>query len=434
MTELVRWTAGVPDRSVPSHRHLAESDPAPIGSATAFGTFGELLQGRLPDGDDFLVTLPIARWSRAAFRLEPHAASVRVRPADKLKSRHLAEMMLDRYHVRGGGLLLLDSELPEGKGMASSSADLVATARAVARALGREAAPNEVESLLRGIEPTDGVMHDGVVAFHHREVSLRAHLGHLPPMTVVGIDEGGEVSTTEFNRRPKQFTERDRRTYESLLTALTEAIRGGDAGTIGEVATRSALMNQRLCPKRTLPEMIAVCGEVGGLGLVAAHSGTALGILIDDDDPARAVRIARARRACATFAARVWIEDCLPGRSVSGVDRRPAYLPDEGPATGPRRLIPFREGTAMTSADGQTPGAERVTAVRRVWADTLGTAVSNDTDFFDVGGESRHALTIYAGIEPILHRRPPLRVLFENPRFGDFIDEIGAARPVPEET
>ncbi len=282
------------------------------GSATAFGTFGELLQGMLPDGTDFLVTLPIARWSTAHFLFDPDAAAVHARPADRSKSRRLAEMMLERYRIPGGGVLRLYGELPVGKGLASSSADLVATARAVGRALGVHPEPAEIEDLLRPIEPSDGVMYPGVVVFHHREVRLRVRLGQLPPLTVVSIDEGGEVETVGFNRRPKNYSVQDKLTYERLLTELSAAIRQGDAAAIGQVATRSAWMNQRLCPKRTLEQMLAVCEAVDGLGVVAAHSGTVLGLLLSNTASDHHGRLEKARLACSELAETVWVDRCLP--------------------------------------------------------------------------------------------------------------------------
>lgn len=295
-------------------------------SASTFGTFGELLQGALPDGPDFLVTMPIARWSTARFLLDPSAAAVHVRPARKVKSRRLVDAMLRRYGVTAGGVLYVDSELPEGKGLASSSADMVATAAAVGRAIGIDPGPAVIEDLLRPIEPSDGVMHHGVVAFAHREVRLYRHLGHLPPLTVVGIDEGGQIETVAFNQRPKAFTRGHRRTYQRLLDTLGDAVLAGDARTIGDVATRSALMNQRLCPKRCLDDMIAICAEVGGAGVVTAHSGTALGILLDRARPGYAARLERTRLACARLAGTVWVDHCLPGFE-SVVDSRAAYLP-----------------------------------------------------------------------------------------------------------
>jgi L-threonine kinase len=290
----------------PSIRHNAR------GTGQAFGTFGELLQGVLPDPDrGFLVTMPISRGSTAVFQLDCATTEVRVLPASKQKSLRLVRAMLDHYGVEAGGCLTIDSDLPAGKGMASSSADLVATARAVSDALAVPATPATIEDFLRQIEPTDGVMYPGVVAFHHQEVRLRAYLGQLPAMTIVGIDEGGEVDTIAFNQIPKPFSARDQREYARLLGIVADAILFEDVVAIGYVATRSALMNQRLWPKRTLEQMIAICADVGGVGVVNAHSGTALGLLLADDDPNYPQRLGSAVRACSALAETVWTDHSL---------------------------------------------------------------------------------------------------------------------------
>ncbi|WP_394617109.1 kinase [Lentzea sp. JNUCC 0626] len=269
-----------------------------VAVSSAFGTFGELLQGALPDdGPDFLVTLPIARWATATFAYESTLDGVEVFPATKTKARRVAEAVLARFRG-GGGSLRLSGSLPEGKGLASSSADLVATARAVAAALGVDMPPRLVEDLLRGIEPTDGVMYPGAVAFEHRNVALLAELGDLPPMTIVGIDEGGSVDTVAFNRIPKNFTPRERDEYARLLDETRIAVGSGDVAAIGRVATRSAHLNQRLCRKRTLTAMTALSAEVGGVGVVAAHSGSAIGLLIPNDVANFRGRLAEAINRC----------------------------------------------------------------------------------------------------------------------------------------
>jgi len=267
------------------------------GAGTAFGTFGELLQGTLPDGTDFLVTMPINRCTTAWFRLEPDGP-LRVFPSDKLKSYALARAMLGD----AGGTLVIDGDLPVGKGLASSSADLVATARAIGGALGISTTPEAVEDLLRAIEPTDGVMYAGVVAFEHRAVRLRHFLGVLPPLTVVAVDEGGEVDTIAFNRAPKPFSARERREYARLLKLIGEAVRDRDLVAVGCIATRSAELNQRLNHKRHLAEMSRVCAEEGGLGVICAHSGTMTGILLADEQSGHDERLARVSRACAALA------------------------------------------------------------------------------------------------------------------------------------
>jgi L-threonine kinase len=269
------------------------------GVSTCFGTFGELLQGVLPGrAGDFLVTLPVARWAMATFQADPTAQGVRVHPAHKTKARSLAELILAGTATAGGGVLTIESSLPEGKGMASSSADLVATARAVANALHLDLRPRRLEELLRRIEPTDGVLYPGIVAFDHREVRLRARLGSLPTMTIVGVDEGGVVDTVAFNRIAKPFSGADRREYARLLDAMADAVRRADLAAVGALASRSAVMNQALWPKRSLAAVLDICAEIGGLGVVAAHSGTMLGILLDVSDPAYRTKIAGTVRAC----------------------------------------------------------------------------------------------------------------------------------------
>ncbi|MFI6088717.1 kinase [Streptomyces sp. NPDC051218] len=295
---------------------VAGAGSAGIGVGTAFGTFGELLQGVLPEGDgDFLVTLPVARWTMATFRREPDSGGeVTVRPARKTKALQLArtigELAERQTGVSTGGTLHVDSVIPEGKGLASSSADLVATARAVGQALGVAMPPTRIERLLADIEPTDGVLYPAIVAFHHRTVRLRGVLGSLPVMAVVGIDEGGSVDTVDFNRIPKPFTLADHHEYARLLDRLACAVRRRDLAEVGRVATRSAQMNQLLRHKWTLGPIREICREVGGLGVVVAHSGTAVGILLDTEDPSYTQRVSAAAQACG---------ELMGGRTEGGV-------------------------------------------------------------------------------------------------------------------
>lgn len=280
---------------------------ARTGVSAAFGTFGELLQGVLPEErGDFLVTLPIARWARATFTAAP-GAEVEVRPAHKSKARALVGMITDGMPEPVGGMLTIDSGLVEGKGLASSSADLVATARAVADALGLDMPPRRIESYLARIEPTDGVLYPGIVAFYHRRVELHSMLGSLPSMTVVGVDEGGLIDTVAFNRIPKPFSRADRSEYAALLDRLAAAVAANDLAGVGAVATRSAVMNQVLRPKRLLAAMVEICRAVGGLGVVAAHSGTSLGVLLDVAETGYADKVVAAAKAGLAVAGNVTV-------------------------------------------------------------------------------------------------------------------------------
>lgn len=282
--------------------------PNRVGVGSAFGSCGELLQGvTAADDRDFLVTLPIRQGSVAVFEPGVAEGEIETIPPHKTKSRTLAELMMERSGRPCAGRLTIVSDLAEGKGLASSTADLVATARAIADAQGRRVCAAEIEDLLRDIEPSDGVMYPGSVAFYHREVRLLARLAQLPALTIVLADEGGQLDTVEFNRREKPFTAADKREYTRLLTGLTEAMARSDHRGIGEIATRSALMNSVLRERPHLDMVCTAARRMGALGVVIAHSGTTTGIILADADPDYIAKLAEAQRISADYAATVSI-------------------------------------------------------------------------------------------------------------------------------
>ncbi|MFC4127270.1 GHMP family kinase ATP-binding protein [Nocardia rhizosphaerae] len=276
-----------------------------IGVGRAYGSCGELLQGVTAGDRHFLVTLPIRRGSVAVF--EPGGESITVAPEHKSKARRLASAMIARSPLLRGGRLTVHSELPEGKGLASSTADLVATARAVADAEGRVLPVAELEADLRAIEPSDGVMYPGTVAYLHREVRLLARLGTLPALTIVTGDEGGTVDTVEFNREQHRFGPAAQREYDRLLDDLRLAVARGDAAGIGAVATRSAQLSTALRARPHLESTIRAASAIGAVGVVVAHSGTTTGILLADAHPRCREQLLAARRICAEFAGAVTV-------------------------------------------------------------------------------------------------------------------------------
>lgn len=286
--------------SMPRAVDTTADRPTRTGLGRSFGTFGELLQGVLePEGDHFMVTLPVARWSRASFRRSDALAEVAVTPVHKWKAAQAAGAALRTLGLKSGGSLVIDSELPEGKGMASSSADLVAAVRAVASSFNEHLSPDSIADLLRPIEPTDGVMYDETTVFDHRAVRLRSRLGRFPPMVVLAFDEGGQVDTIGFNRglarRPAAVVAE----YRDLLAQIEAAASRGDLALAGQVATRSTELNAAQVARPKLPALRRLNGDIGGLGIACAHSGTMLGVLLPADDGELDAKVDHARRRAA---------------------------------------------------------------------------------------------------------------------------------------
>ncbi|MDT0343924.1 GHMP family kinase ATP-binding protein [Streptomyces litchfieldiae] len=299
-------------------RHDVGPGPVTTGHRTGYGrasgTFGELLQGVLPDdGRDFLVTLPISEFSAARFTPTGAGEPLTVIPAAKEKTRRLLLTMTAACGYRGGGVLELTSGLAEGKGLASSSADLVAAARAVADALGLPLEATAIEALLRQIEPSDGVMYDGIVSYYHRESRLRERLGCLPRLTIVAVDEGGQVDTVRYNRSLRPRTDREKQEYAELLATLTTAVRAHDLATVGMVATRSAVLSTKVRPRPYLSPLVRIGREADALGLALAHSGTVLGVLIAEHDPEHDAKLRQLTTACRLLggAVSVYTSSCL---------------------------------------------------------------------------------------------------------------------------
>ncbi|HHT7012770.1 kinase [Bacillus paranthracis] len=278
-----------------SNQLLLEKDYTRVvrkGNGKAYGTFGELLQGVLPENRDFLVTLPINRYSQCEFISMPESKELSIYPSNQTKSLEMAKQILQFYNLPMGGVIKIYSELSKGKGLASSTADMVAVSRAIESCFEINIPNSTLEILLSRIEPSDGVMYPGIVSFYHKEVKVRELIADCPPLTIMALDEGGRVDTVTFNNLPKPFNLEEKQEYQKLLDQMVFSLRNKDLNLLGEVTTRSAELNQKLHRKQTFEQVRSICEAIEGLGVVIAHSGTYVGILISNTDPFYSQKIA----------------------------------------------------------------------------------------------------------------------------------------------
>ena len=254
-------------------------------TSRAPGSCGELAQGML-DGGYFLVSCPIDMYSTATVALSPGSGRVDV-PVDAPKSRQAVELTLAHFGARDmDARLSLSSQLPRGKGMASSTADVSAAIAATAAALGMEPdmPPAQIAQIALQIEPSDSVMLTGIAILDHKQGSIARTLGPPPPMRVVALDFGGGVDTLAFNGVNRDATLKSLQPqFSEALALIEQGVRNGSATDIGAGATRSAVANQHLLYKPQLDAVLQLGHDVGAVGVNAAHSGTVLGLLFEDD-------------------------------------------------------------------------------------------------------------------------------------------------------
>jgi uncharacterized protein involved in propanediol utilization len=259
------------------------------GVATAH--YGELFQGQIEDETGqqrrCLVSLPCdSLFSRVVFRPQ-FTADLTIKPERKHKAERAVRLTLERFNATDiGGDVTIFSNIEEGKGCGSSTADCVAVVRAVTIALGERLSEEDVARIVVKAETSsDNTMFRRAVLFAFREGEVVEDFARpLPYLAALGIDLLPSAVVDTLNYAPAAYYWREIQHFQALVGALRKAIRTGDRELLGRVASASATINERFLPKPLFHEVKRLASHVGALGVAAAHSGTVVSILLDPRD------------------------------------------------------------------------------------------------------------------------------------------------------
>jgi L-threonine kinase len=254
-------------------------DYAPV-TITVPGACGELIQGWYgPWAEPVLVSCPIARYSRVTLRLRP-TPEILV-PHGHFKAKQAARLFLDRVGRPDlGAHIHLTSDLLPGRGMASSTADVIGTIVGLAEALGAPISSPELARLACQIEPSDSTMFAGLAMLAYRGSGRAETLGPVPGLPLLLLDPGGATDTLAYNARlDLAAVRRLAPSTKAALQLLSEGLAQQDPAAIGAAATLSALSYQAVNISPLLPLVQKWAAATGALGVVRAHSGSVLGML-----------------------------------------------------------------------------------------------------------------------------------------------------------
>lgn len=262
-----------------------------IGRGWCPGTCGELVQGITTAGLAFQVSLPVDMGTTIEVTLGPAtlartevAASAPVGPKTVRALRAAASALgLDPVRI---AVRARRSELPVGAGLGSSTADVVAAARAVAGAAGAAFTPDELAALAGAIEPSDPAMYEGIVLAPRRGPAI--HLFEwTPAFSILALIPPTGPGTTSVDLRPQR---RHAAEYDCLLAGLRRAAADQDGAAFAAAAVRSAQLHQPVLANRYFPRLRALAAETGAAGWNVAHTGSAAGLLYLDADLAAGVQ------------------------------------------------------------------------------------------------------------------------------------------------
>lgn len=259
-----------------------------VGTASAIAHHGELIQGVFKDDGGRLhrglVTLPIAGLRSEATFAKSDDDAVVVHPHHKIKASAAAQLTLDFLNVTGGGVLTLQSSIPVGHGYGSSTADVVASIRAVAAALRVQLRPSIIGRLAVAAEgASDAIAFDEhAVLFAQREGTVIENFGgSLPPLLVVGFKANGGVQVDTLQLPPARYDSAEIQEFGVLRALVARAVQRQDTNLLGRAASASALISQRHLPKQGFDEIADIARRAGACGVQVAHSGSLYGLIFD---------------------------------------------------------------------------------------------------------------------------------------------------------
>jgi uncharacterized protein involved in propanediol utilization len=277
-------------------------DDASSQASYATGHFGELFQGQIRDKYGrfrrCLVTLPCNFLRSRARFVADDSGELWVVPRHKVKALATCALTLTHLGLPCSGRLEITSNITEGKGYGSSTADCVAAVLAVSRSMARCLSTEEISRLVVQAEiASDSVMCDRAVLFAYREGEILEDFGRsVPAFEVIGIDSDQQRTFDTVANGVVEYSMHEIEEFNRLVGQIRKAMNEGRKGLLASVATASAIINQRHRPKPLFPEIYRLAALSRALGVAVAHSGTIVGVLLDPDDDrvdSKAERIAR---------------------------------------------------------------------------------------------------------------------------------------------
>ena len=260
---------------------------------------GEIFQGPV-NKQEALISYAIDLYS--VVRLEK---GKRMTGSNQDKAYHAMEETL-KYFDRPESLLkdyrlIIKSDIPRGKGMASSTADVAGSVMLSAKMLQCPMTEDILGEISAKVEPTDSTLFSKLSLFNSRSGKRLRSYGPYPKGSVLILEGEGTVDTLEYHRRHQgvksQQMDQENKNLDNLHRnglvenpiRLAQAFKAWEKNRenlslkeLGKLATVSARAHQQILPKPGLEKIIKLSAQSEAYGVNTAHSGSVLGVLYDE--------------------------------------------------------------------------------------------------------------------------------------------------------
>ena len=275
---------------------------------------GEFVQGVL-DNEEYLSSYAINLFSVAT--LEEGKEVIHTGPK---KSRRAMELVFEKFNIPVDESkkisLNINSQIPIGKGMASSTADIGATINATLSMLGKTLTGEEISKLAVKIEATDSLLLNRHSIFNPLTADIKKYMGGISNAKVVILEPDDILDTKSIRMTPnyRMYKMQNKEIIKESFSLLDEGLARNNLSLVGKACTYSSLANENIHKKPFLKEIIEISDKFGCYGVNIAHSGTVIGILMDKEmDDKRVIQYLR-EIEISKYYKKIYTSDIIDGK------------------------------------------------------------------------------------------------------------------------
>jgi uncharacterized protein involved in propanediol utilization len=253
------------------------------GTQWVIGKVGEWLQGTDKNGDP--IVFPFTTTSspfRTLTTIEPAPNLSIVAEPLSFSSKQKSELAVKEMAVTCGfaadcnyRITILNSP-PAGKGLGSSSVDVASALLAIKNHRNLDVSNATLFQIMCRVERSDFLFQPELIIATNPVVGNFSVAGTAPQCVLLAWDTApDEHVDTEAVRYLDLARRRFSRDYQELCSLM----QSNDPAALFHASTRSAELNDQLLPKKGFSLANRLADDFHALGIVAAHTGTYLGII-----------------------------------------------------------------------------------------------------------------------------------------------------------
>lgn len=264
--------------------HTAKTTQRHVGVCR--GSLGEFFQGLSVHTENEIVVVSslIPKYSWVYFTPQAHSSIPISTEVAKHPERYKAFKALTLYCHKHGeavpiGYWHFNSDLQISRGMASSTADIVAMLRCAASYFSRELPVDEIVHILAKIERSDSVFLDTPALFCSSGHHIINQFDKAPPLYALYMHEAETVETEGTKTKLLDYYQQNKKHYYALYQKANNALSNKDLAEICRVSTQSAQLSQEVLPKKNFNNIFKAMPRFNANGMITAHTGSIIGML-----------------------------------------------------------------------------------------------------------------------------------------------------------